>query len=184
VALKIERVVDGGMDAEEALSRPGRLEPLHFALSSTHGSMGIFNAIVLSETLLMMAGQPQLPESRSVRAQLIGDQQFRREALLFEKFAYQPQRHALVAAALNKNIEDLAFVIHGAPQIHPATGDPNHHFVEMPSVARAWAALPQPARDHRAKFEHPTPHCFIGDVEPTLRQKFLDVAIAQGEAEI
>jgi hypothetical protein len=146
--------------------------------------MGILNAIVLSQALLMRAGQPQLLESRSVRAQLVGDQQFRRGTCLFEQLAHQPQRRALVAAALNKLVEDLAFVIHGAPQIHPSTGDPNHHFVEMPSVARAWALLPQPARDHRAEFQHPAPHCFIGDVKPTLCQKFLDVAIAQGEAEI
>jgi hypothetical protein len=184
VALKIERVVDGGMDAKEALRRPGRLEPLHLALSSAHGLMGILDAIVLSEALLMRAGQPQLSESRPVRTQLVGDQQFRREAMLFEQLAHQPQRRALVAVALNKHIEDLAFVIHGAPQIHPFIGDPNYHFVQMPSVARAWAAPPQPAGDDRAEFEHPAPHRFIGDVEPTLCQKFLDVAIAQGEAVI
>jgi hypothetical protein len=61
----------------------------------------------------------------------------------FEQLAHQLQRRALVSAALNKHIEDLAFVIHGALQIHPSTVDPNHHLVEMPSVARAWAALPQ-----------------------------------------
>jgi hypothetical protein len=130
VPLKIERVVDDGMDAEEALGRPGRLEPLHFALSSTHGLMGIFNAFVLSEALLMRARQPQLPEGRSVRAQFIGDQQFSARSLAFEKLAHQPQRRALVAAALDEHIEDLAFVIRGAPQIHPTTGDPNNHFVE------------------------------------------------------
>jgi hypothetical protein len=85
---------------------------------------------------------------------------------------------------LNEHIEDLAFVIDGAPQIHPSAGDPNYHLVEMPSVARAWAALPQPARDRRAEFQHSAPHRFIGDVEPALCQKILYVAIAQGEAEI
>jgi hypothetical protein len=54
-----------------------------------------------------------------VRAQLVGDQQFRHQALLFEQLAHQPQRGVLVAAGLNKHIEDLAFVIYGAPQIHP-----------------------------------------------------------------
>jgi hypothetical protein len=46
-----------------------------------------------------------------------------------------------------------------------------------PSVARAWA---QPASEHRAEFQHPARHRFIGDVEPTLRQKILDVAIVSG----
>src|ERR1700737_1256373 len=33
-------------------------------------------------------------------------------------------------------------------------------------------------------FQHPAPHRFVGDVEPALGQEFLDIAVAQGEAEI
>ena len=47
VALKIECVVDGGMDAEEALGRASRLEPLHFTLASSHDLVGVLGAIVL-----------------------------------------------------------------------------------------------------------------------------------------
>src|SRR5471032_938257 len=84
VALKIECVVDGGMDAEEALGRASRLEPLHLALPSPHGLMGVLRAIVLSEALLMRAGRAELPESRPVGAELVGRQQFRHEALFPE----------------------------------------------------------------------------------------------------
>ena len=52
------------------------------------------------------------------------------------------------------------------------------------SIARAGTALPQLARDQGAKFQHPAPHRFIGDVKPTLGQQFLDVPVAQGQAEI
>jgi integrase len=48
VALKIEGVVDGGMDAHEALRGSSRLEPLHLALSPAHGLMGILGPIVFS----------------------------------------------------------------------------------------------------------------------------------------
>jgi hypothetical protein len=90
------------------------------------------------------------------------------EALLLEKLAHQPQRGPAVAAALQQHVEDLALVVDGAPQIHPPAGDPNHHLVEMPSVARPLPALSQLARDHRTKFQHPTTYRFVGDVEPTL----------------
>ena len=50
--------------------------------------------------------------------------------------------------------------------------------------ARAWAALPQLGRDQRAELQHPAPHRFIGDVEPTLGEHFLHVSAAQGESEI
>jgi hypothetical protein len=43
--------------------------------------MGIFRAIVLPQSLLMTAGQVEVPESRSVGAELVGREQFRRETL-------------------------------------------------------------------------------------------------------
>jgi hypothetical protein len=66
-----------------------------------------------------------------------------------------------VAPALDQHVEDLALVIDCTPQAHPLPGDPNDHLVEVPSRARAWAALPQLARDQRAEFQHPAPHRFI-----------------------
>ena len=48
MALKVEGVVDRNMDAEEALGGSSRLEPLHLALSSPYGLMGILGAIVFS----------------------------------------------------------------------------------------------------------------------------------------
>jgi hypothetical protein len=91
---------------------------------------------------------------------------------------------AWVSLALNEHVEDLALVVDGAPQVHPLPGDPDDHLVEVQSRARAWAALPQLARDQRAEFQHPAPHRFIRDVEPTVGEKFLHVSVAQGEAEI
>jgi hypothetical protein len=52
--------------------------------------MRILRPIVLPKTLLMPTGQSQTPERRGVGAQLVGDQQFRRETLLLEQLAHQP----------------------------------------------------------------------------------------------
>src|SRR5947208_756026 len=60
--------------------------------------MGVLGAIVLSKALLMRAAQAELPECRSVGAELVGYQQFRREALFPEQLAHQPQRRPLVAS--------------------------------------------------------------------------------------
>jgi hypothetical protein len=75
-------------------------------------------------------------------------------------------------------------VIDGAPQVHPLPGDPDDHLVEVPSLARARAALPQVARDQWAELQHPAPHSLIGDLQAALGQKILDVAVAQSEAQI
>jgi hypothetical protein len=58
---------------------------------------------------------------------------------------------ALVAAALNRHVENLALVIDGSPQVHPHAGDANHHLVEAPSVARAWTGVSKPAGKPRSE---------------------------------
>ena len=63
----------------------------------------------------MTAGQAKMPQGRAVRAELVGDQQLRREALFPEQLAHQPDRRALVAPPLNQHVEDFALVIDGAP---------------------------------------------------------------------
>src|SRR5260370_2637197 len=54
----------------------------------------------------------------------------------------------------------------------------------MPAVARPRATLAQPSRDRGAEFQHPAPYGLVGDLKPALGQQFLDIAVAQGEAEI
>jgi hypothetical protein len=44
---------------------------------------------------------------------------------------------AVVLSALNQDLENLAFMIHCAPQVHMFAGDPDHNLVEMPSIARS-----------------------------------------------
>jgi hypothetical protein len=100
--------------------------------------MRVFGPIVFAQPLLMRAVQSQTPECRGVRAQLVGDQQFGCEALLLEQLTHQPQRRASVAPTLNQHVEDLALVIDGTLQIHSRAGDPHHHLVEVPAIARPW----------------------------------------------
>jgi hypothetical protein len=59
MALKVEGVVYGGVHAEEPLGGASRFEALHSALSSPHDLMGVFRAIVLSETPIVRAGEAQ-----------------------------------------------------------------------------------------------------------------------------
>src|SRR5437763_3236376 len=74
----------------------------------------------------MTAAQAKMPKRGAVRAQLVGRQQFRREAVLPEQLAHQPECRVLVAAALHQHIENLALVIDGAPQVHPFACDASH----------------------------------------------------------
>src|SRR5216684_8319320 len=146
--------------------------------------MGVFRAIVLPQSLLMRAGQAQVPESRSVGAELVGSYQFRREGLFLKELAHQPECSPLVAPALNQHVENLALVIDGAPQVHPFASNPDHHLVEVPSIARAWAAPSQLSCYPGPELQNPAPHRFIGNLQAALGEEFLNVAVAQRETEI
>ena len=91
---------------------------------------------------------------------------------------------ALVPPALNQYVEDLAFVVNSAPQVHPLGSDPDDHLIEMPAIARAPAPLPQPPRYHRPEFQHPAARSLIRDIQATLGKEFLHVAVAQREAQV
>src|SRR5262245_9581575 len=75
-------------------------------------------------------------------------------------------------------------MIDSTPQVHPLPVDPHHHLVQVPAIARPWMVPAQPSRDHRSEFQHPTPDGFVRDVEAPLGEEFLDVAIAQREAQV
>src|SRR5712672_172727 len=146
--------------------------------------MRILGPIVLPQALLMVAGKPKMLAGRAVGAQLVGCHPLRREALLAEQLAHELDGRRPVSAALDQDLEDLAFMVDGTPQVHMLARDPHDHFVEMPSIARSGAAPPQIASDHRSEFEHPTANALVGDVEPTLGKQLLDIAIAQSEAQV
>ena len=117
-------------------------------------------------------------EGSAVRAQLVSRHRLRREALLAEQLAHQLDGRRLVSTTLDQDLEDLAFVIDGTPQIHVLARDPDDHFVEMPAIARSRTARSQALRDRRSEFEHPTANALVGQVEPTLGKQLLDIAIA------
>src|ERR1700682_1178670 len=125
----------------------------------------VFGPIICSQPLLMRAGQAKVAESRSVGAKLVGRQQFRREALFPKELAHQSYCRPLVAPALDQHVENLALVVDGTPQVHPLARDANHHLVEVPSTARAWAAPPQLSCNPGPELQNPAPHRLIGKLQ-------------------
>jgi len=119
-----------------------------------------------------------MPEGSAVGAQLVGRHSRRREALFAEQFAHQPDGRRPVSTTLDQDLEDLALVVDGTPQIHLLASDPDNHFVEMPPIARSRAAPSQAPSDRRSEFEYPTANALIGEVEATLGKQLFDIAIA------
>ena len=73
--------------------------------------MGILGPIVLSQALLMITAEPEVPKGGAVRTQLVGGHPLWREAV----FSYELDGRAAVSPALKQHVEDLAFVVDRAP---------------------------------------------------------------------
>ena len=116
MALDVECVVDGGVNGQEALGRSGRFETLHLAFASSCWLVRILSPIVLAQALFVVSRQSHLRLCRAVGTQLVGHQHIGREALLLEQLAHQFHSRSLVAPSLYKEVENLAFVVNGAPQ--------------------------------------------------------------------
>ena len=39
-----------------------------------------------------------------------------------------------------RDVEDLALVVDGPPEVHPLAGNPDYHLVQVPAIARPRAA--------------------------------------------
>src|SRR4029077_10250952 len=137
--------------------------------------MRILRPLVFAQALLMVAGKSEMPEGSTVGAQLVGRHPRRREPLLAEQLAHQLDGRRPVSTTLDQDLEDLAFVIDGTPQIHVLARDPDDHFVEMPAIARSLTAPSQTRSDSRSEFEHPTANALVGEVEATLGKQLLDI---------
>jgi signal transduction histidine kinase len=89
----LRRIVENGNRAGEVIGRiralitkaPPRKDDVAIndaileVVALTHGeAVKVFRAIILCEASIVRAGEAQLPESRTVGAQLVGDQQLRR----------------------------------------------------------------------------------------------------------
>ena len=184
MALQVEGVVDGGMEAEKSLRGSGRLEPLHFALSSSYDLMRVLGTIVHAPPLLVPAGQAKSPERSGVGGQLIGDRQLRRKALLPEQLAHQPLGCPFVPARLDQDVEDLTLLIDSSPQIHSPAPDREHHLVHVPPARWSGSQSAQVAGEGGSKLQDPAPDGFVGNRDAAFGQEFLDVTVAQREPEI
>ncbi len=85
-----------------------------------------------------------------------------------------------IAPLAGKDLQDLAFVIHGAPQIVRLAADPDKHFIEMPSPL-GMVSLPLNASladlrgEHGTKPVPPEPYRFVADIDAALMEQVLDL---------
>jgi hypothetical protein len=163
------------------LGLPGRLEPLHLALSSSRWTMRIFGPVIQISALSVLDARKQLTLSDAIAPQLVGHNHPR----LILQPLQQPFEEALrrlgIAPGLNEDVEHDAILIDGAPEVVLHALDADEDLVHVPLVARLWPTPPQAVGETRSELLAPASHRLVGDSDTALCQDQLNVAQAEAE---
>jgi hypothetical protein len=92
-------------------------------------------------------------------------------------------RGALITARLNQNVDHVAVLIHGTPEILLLAVDSNEDFVQVPNIAEAALTPLQSSGVLRSELLTPESNRFIRDDDSAFGEKILD-SEAQAETMI
>jgi hypothetical protein len=132
----------------------------------------------------MAMAAAQLPERGTVRGQFIGGESLWMDPLVLEQFAQQSQRSNGIATLLDQYVQHFAFVIDSPPQLNPLAANFHGHFVQVPASSRLGSGSSKILCERPAELQRPTADSVVADINAALGQHLLNIAKAQGEAEI
>jgi hypothetical protein len=110
-----------------------------------------------------------------VAPQLVGHEHPWHVLQALQKSPEEALRRVGITPGLNEDVENNAILVDGAPQIVLHALDPDEDFVHVPFVSRAAPAAAQAVGETRSEFLAPAPYCLIGDNNPALSQKQLNI---------
>jgi len=145
--------------------------------------MRILRAIVEPATDLLPIGVADLLHRRRISAKPVGDD-LPRSAVFLHDPLEKLHRRSFVPLCSDHHLQNLAFMIDGAPEIAELAVDLHKDLVQMPPPLRIAAHVRYPllsdlGGEHRAKPVPPKPDGLMADVDPALGQEILDVAQRQ-----
>ena len=120
----------------------------------------------------------------AVAAQLVCHQPPGFASLTFQELAEEPLGRLPVAARLDENVDHVAVLVNGAPQILPLTLDRHEDFVQVPRVAEATFSPLELPGVLGPEPSAPLTNGLMGHDDPTFCQEIFDISEAQTEAVI
>ena len=79
--------------------------------------MGILSPVILPTTRVVSPRNTKFAQRRAVGSKLVGHDGGWTDAVLLQEFSHQLERRLAVPPWLNQNIQDLAFAVHGMPDV-------------------------------------------------------------------
>ena len=119
VTFLVEVIVEGGMDGAELLQRFHPSDSEHCPLSPSERLVRILSLVVYIATDLLPVSDAKLLQRSTVRPQAVGGNRLS-AAMALHEFLHELQCSFLIALFSGKGLQNLAFMIHGAPQVRKA----------------------------------------------------------------
>lgn len=118
--------------------------------------MQILSSVVQYLVRAKLDARHQLGLCGRIGPKLVSHHHARGAALALEQFSHQTKGGALISAALQQGIKDIAVGIDGAPQPVLLSLDSHHHLIELPLVGKI-ASRPRSElmSELQAEFRHP-----------------------------
>ena len=121
------------------------------------------------------------PEGSTVTLQLVGNQSERYPALTLQEFAKEALRSTTVAPRLDEDVDHVAVLIHGTPQILPLPVDRDEDFVQEPRIPETTLPSFQLPCVFRTELQTPLSDGFVGNDDPALGEQISHIPEAQAE---
>ena len=118
---------------------------------------------------------------RRVTAKLVRDQTPWRTALPFQQFPEEAFGRAPIAPGLAKDVDHVAVLVDGPPEILLAPVDIHEQFVQVPRVAQASLPAPEDPGVRRTEPPTPLPNRLVRYGDAPLSEEIFGIAEAQTE---
>ena len=144
--------------------------------------VGDFGAIVPVPFRAIDDGRHDLSVRSPVASQLVGDQPPGLTPLTLQQLADKAFGSPAVATRLDEDVDDVAILIDGTPEIVPLSLDGDEDLVQVLCVAQPALSTLEPASVFRAELDAPKPDCFVGHRDAALGQEIFYIAKAHTES--
>ena len=141
--------------------------------------MGGFGAIVRVAGRVVSDRRHDVVMSDTVAGELVGDETTRRLSLAPQQSPKESACRSPVSTRLDENVDQVAVLIHRAPEILALTVDRHEHLVQEPRISESTLSAFQAPRVVRAELPAPLPNRFVRDDDASFGQQILDIPEAE-----
>ncbi len=164
-----KQVLDDCVSGQEALCLAGRLEAAHLSLSLPGRLVGDLGAVVGVLPRIVPHGGHGGPMRCAIAPQFVGHEAHRLCALALQELAEEALCCSSITTCLHEEVDHVAVLIDGTPEILPLALDSHEELVQEPRVTQSLVAPLQLAGVLGAELPAPLTDGLVGDDDSTLR---------------